>query len=192
MADYYLWLRFAHLGGAVLLGGGLLAVFVSELRSWRVADPVRFAEATWYTAVFYDTLALPGALLLAGSGLLLVSLLGVGYFDQPWLTGMWALFLFEFVEGNTVTRIQFRRSLRLARNLGSELTPEVRRRVRQPLGQAAHFLDLPLFGVILFCGAARPDEWWPILAALALALSAGGTMALVASRTPALGSASTP
>ncbi len=101
--DYYTLLRLGHIAGFVLLGGGLLAVFVSEWRAHRTSDLRAFAEAARYTAVFYDSLSVPGAVLLAISGLLLIVELDLGFFDEPWLTGMWALFLFEFVEGNTVT-----------------------------------------------------------------------------------------
>jgi len=102
--DYYLLLRLGHIAGFILLGGGLLAVFVSELRAHTTGDVHVFAEAASYTAIFYDALALPGALLVGLSGLLLIFELGLGFFEEPWLVGMWGLFLFEFVEGNTITR----------------------------------------------------------------------------------------
>ena len=63
-----------------------------------------FAEAARYTAIFYDSLAITGALLVAVSGFLLVLELGLGFFDEPWLVGMWGLFLFEFVEGTSAHR----------------------------------------------------------------------------------------
>ena len=83
--DYYPLLRLGHIVGFVLLGGGLLAVFVSELRAYRTSDVHRFAEAAWYTATFYDALVLPGAVLVAVSGLLLIFELGLGIFGEPWL-----------------------------------------------------------------------------------------------------------
>jgi uncharacterized membrane protein len=113
--DYYSALRLAHMVGVIALGGGLLAVFVSELRAYRTADAYRFAEAAWYTATFYDALMLPGAVIVGGSGLLLVLELGIGFCGAPWLVGMWGLFLFEFIEGNTITRRQFQRTLRRSR-----------------------------------------------------------------------------
>jgi Predicted integral membrane protein (DUF2269) len=85
--DYYLLL--GHIAGFILLGGGLLAVFVSELRAHTTDDVHVFAEAAWYTAIFYDALALPGALLVGLSGLLLIFELGLGFFEEPWLVGMW-------------------------------------------------------------------------------------------------------
>ena len=113
--DYYSALRLAHMVGFIALGGGLLAVFVSELRAYRTDDAYRFAEAAWYTATFYDALVLPGAVIVGLSGFLLVIELGLGFLSEPWLVGMWGLFLFEFIEGNTITRRQFRRTLRRSR-----------------------------------------------------------------------------
>ena len=183
--DTSLLLRFGHFAGFILLGSGLVAVFLSELRAYRTEEPELFAEAAWYTAMFYDALAVPGALLLAASGTLLVLEFGYGLFELPWLTAMWMLFVFEFVEGNTVTRIQFRRTLRRSREAvaaGGGLTPELRDEARTPLGQIAHFLDVPLFLVIVWCGVMRPDGWLPIGAAVALAVSVAIVLTLTVPR----------
>ncbi len=170
--DTYSLLKFMHIVGFIALGGGLLAVFISELRAYRTANAHRFAEAAWYTATFYDTLVLPGALLVAASGLLLVVQLGLGFFAEPWLVAMWGLFLFEFVEGNTVTRVQFRRTLRRSQEVLEigRLTEADRDEARSLAGQVTHFLDLPLFLAIVYCGAMRPDNWPHVFAAIALAL----------------------
>ena len=178
--DYYSVLRLAHIIGFTVLGGGLLAVFVSELRASRTADVHRFAEAAWYSATFYDALVLPGAVLAALSGILLVLELGLGFFSAPWLVGMWGLFLFELIEGNTITRKQFQRTLRHSRKvlLSGRLTVDERQEARPPLGQVTHFLDLPVFLVIVYCGAVRPDSWLHVVAATAGALVA--TMILAA------------
>jgi hypothetical protein len=79
--DYYLLLRLGHIAGFILLGGGLLAVFVSELRAHTTDEVHVFTEAAWYTAIFYDALVLPGALLVGLSGLLLIFELGLGFFE---------------------------------------------------------------------------------------------------------------
>jgi uncharacterized membrane protein len=172
--DYYTALRFSHILGFILLGGGLLAVFVSELRAHRTRDIHIFAEAAWYTATFYDGLVLPGAIAVGLSGLLLTLELGLGFFAEPWLVGMWALFLFELVEGNTVTRAQFRRTLRRSRSAlqSGDLTNEHRQEARTLLGQVTHFLDVPLFVVIVYCGAMRPGTWSHVLLAIVVALGA--------------------
>ena len=172
--DYYPLLRLAHFLGFIVLGGGLLAVFVSELRAYRSADVHRFAEAAWYTAMFYDALVLPGAVIVGLSGVLLILELGLGLFSEPWLVGMWSLFLFEFIEGNTITRRQFQRTLRRSRAVleTGQLSAPDRAEARTTLGRLTHFLDLPLFLVIVHYGAIRPDGWAHVLAALAVALVA--------------------
>ena len=182
--DYYTLLKFLHIIGLVVLGGGLLAVFVSELRAYGTNDIGIFSEAARYAAIFYDALVAPGAVILAISGVLLVFELRLGFFDDPWLVGMWALFAFEFVEGNTVTRVQFRRALRVSRRALAEghLTPEVRREARATMGTFTHFLDIPLFGVIVYCGAARPSDWLDILVALILAVLVSMSLAIIVPR----------
>jgi hypothetical protein len=127
-----------------------------------------FAEAAWYTAIFYDALVLPGALLVGLSGLLLIFELGLGFFEEPWLVGMWGPFLFEFVEGNTVTRIEYRRTLRQSRRAlaAGHLTPELRNQARNVLGQFTHFLDVPVFAVIVYCDAMRPTTWGHVIVAI--------------------------
>jgi Predicted integral membrane protein (DUF2269) len=182
--DYYLLLRLGHIAGFILLGGGLLAVFVSELRAHATDDVHVFAEAAWYTAIFYDALVLPGALLVGLSGLLLIFELGLGFFEEPWLVGMWGLFLFEFVEGNTITRIEYRRTLRQSRKALAEghLTPELRDQARNVLGRFTHFLDVPLFAVIVYCGAIRPAAWGHVIVAILVAVALAAALTFVVPR----------
>lgn len=171
--DYYTLLKFGHIAGFILLGGGLLAVFISELQAYRTADMKVFAEAARYTAIFYDSLAVPGALLVGISGFFLVRELGLGFFEDPWVVGMWVLFLFEFIEGNTVTRFQFHKTLRLSRDAlvrGEPLTDDLRDEARGLLNQIVHFLDIPLFTVIVYCGTIRPDGWVHVLVAIGTGL----------------------
>ena len=171
--DLYQLLRFFHFIGFIFLGGGLLAVFVSEWRGYGATRPVVFAEAAFYTAIFYDFVVLPGAFLMLTTGPLLIWKLGLSYFDTPWLTGMWGLFLFEFIEGNTITRVQFRRTLKISRSLPEDepLTDEIRGRARTFIGRLAHFLDIPLFSVIVYCGVVRPDSWLEVGIAISIAIA---------------------
>jgi hypothetical protein len=182
--DYYLLLRLGHIAGFILLGGGLLAVFVSELRAHATDDVHVFAEAAWYTAIFYDALVLPGALLVGLSGLLLIFELGLGFFEEPWLVGMWGLFLFEFVEGNTITRIEYRRTLRQSRKALAEghLTPKLRDQARNILGRFTHFLDVPLFAVIVYCGVTRPEAWGHVIVAILVAVALAAALTLIVPR----------
>lgn len=174
----YSALRLLHAAGFIFLGGGLLAVFVSEWRAYRTERTAAFAEAAAYTAIFYDVLVTPGAAMILASGPLLVHQLGMGLFDTPWLMGMWGMFLFEFIEGNTLTRRQFRRTLRLSRSLPQDgpLTESGRKGARSLVGQVAHFLDIPLFSVIVYCGMVRPDHWPPIFAATGIAVVAAAVL----------------
>jgi hypothetical protein len=182
MDNLYVLLRFFHFTGFIFLGGGLLAVFVSEWRGYGATRPVVFAEAAFYTAILYDFMAVPGALMMLITGPLLIWKLGYNYFDTPWLTGMWGLFLFEFIEGGTLTRSQFRRTLRISRSWPEDrpLTEEVRSDARTFAGRLAHFLDLPLFSVIIYCGVARPGSWLEVGGAIGIAIAAAlGLMSVV-------------
>jgi len=182
--DSYLLLRLLHFTGIIFLGGGLLAVFVSEWRSYGTKEPAAFAEAAYYSAIFYDVLVVPGAIMMWVSGPLLIWWLGLGWFAHPWLAGMWWLFLFEFVEGNTVTRIQFRRTLRLSRSFPPDepLTGEKRRIARTRLAQVAHFLDIPLFSVIVYCGVMRPEQWQHVAMAIGVAMIVAASLTIFVPR----------
>ncbi len=172
--DLYLVLRFFHHIGYILVGGGLAAVFISEWRGYSATRTAAFTESAFYTAILYDYVVVPGALTQVVTGPLLIWTLGYNYFDTPWLTGMWGLFLFEFIEGNTLTRVQFRRTLKVSRSLpeGEPLTDEIRGRARTFIGRLAHFLDVPLFTVIVYCGVARPDSWLEVGSAIGIGIAA--------------------
>lgn len=183
--DTYTLLKFCHIVGFILLGGGLLAVFASEYQAYRTNDMKAFAEAARYTAIFYDSIAVPGAVLVGTSGFFLILELGLGFFEEPWIVGMWGLFLFEFVEGNTVTRIQFRRTLRRSRDAlaqGAALTDDIRDDARSLLNQIVHFLDVPLFTVIVYCGTVRPDSWGHVFTAFAIGVSVAAVLTLLVPR----------
>lgn len=192
--DFYTALRFLHIMGFVFIGGGLLAVFVSEWRGYAAVRPVIFAEAAHYTAILYDFVVVPGAVMVLVSGPLLIWQVGYGYFDTPWLTAMWGLFLFEFIEGNTITRMQFQRTLKISRAMpeGGPLTRETRDHARTLTGKFTHFLDIPLFSVIVFCGVVRPDSWLPIGVAIGLAIAATLVLMFVVPRAAAATTAVAP
>src|SRR6266511_3230006 len=94
-------LRFAHLIGLILIGAGLIGVFVCDLRSRQVNDLNLFAQAVSLIALFYDGLVVPGALVLLASGTWLI----VGYhggwrlLTEPWLASMVALFCLRVHRG---------------------------------------------------------------------------------------------
>ncbi len=155
--------RFGHLIGLVLIGAGLIGVFVSDLRARKVQDLTLFAEAIRHIAVFYDGLVVPGALvlLITGAWLTWMAWGGWGFLNIPWLAGMVALFVFEFIEGNTVTRLYFMRLRRLTRDSLEKgmVTPELGQARCQHVPTFTHFLDIPVLLVIVSLGAMRPDTW---------------------------------
>lgn len=156
-------LKFVHILGAILIGGGLIAVWLSDLRSRQVREIHQFSEAVRNIAVFYDGLVVPGAVLLLGSGTwFIVEFFGGWEFlELPWLAGMVALFLFEFVEGNTVTRLYFMRLRGLTkRALGvGRFTRELEQARAESVPTLTHFLDLPMLFLIVALGALKPQTW---------------------------------
>jgi uncharacterized membrane protein len=179
-------LRFAHLAGLALIGGGLLGVFISDLRSRQVGDLARFSEAVRAIAVFYDGLVVPGAILLAASGTWLTVEFhgGWGFMATPWLAGMVALFAFEFIEGNTITRLYFMRLGRLTRAAlaDGQANPALIRARAEGLPTFTHFLDLPILFVIVALGALRPDTWTVFLVGVAGALALALALTLLIPR----------
>lgn len=161
--DKYLLLRFAHLVGLMLISAGLIGVFVADMRSRQVRDVTLFAQAVAFIAVFYDGLVVPGALLLLASGTWLIAEYhgGWDFLGTPWLAGMVLLFAFEFIEGNTITRLYFMRLRRLTRIAVAEgrVTAELARARGEQLASFTHFLDIPLLTVIVSLGALRPTDW---------------------------------
>ena len=182
----YELLKFAHIVGVALIAGGLIGVFVSDLRSRQLRDLALFAEAVRNIAVFYDGLVVPGALILLASGSwLIVSYYGGWDFIQvPWLLGMVLLFVFEFVEGNTVTRLYFVRLRRLTREavVQGRVTSALERARGEHVPTFTHFLDLPLLLVIISLGAIRPDDWRLFGVGVALALIAAAVLTILLPR----------
>jgi hypothetical protein len=184
----YLVLRYVHLLGLTLMGAGLIGVWYADLRSRQVRDlnlPL-FGELVRQIAVFYDGLVVPGALLLLGSGVWLTIAVygGWAFLGQPWLAGMVALFAFEFIEGNTITRLYFMRLRRLTKAAlqHGSVSRELETARREHLPTFTHFLDLPLFFVIVALGAMRPNTWTLFLAGTVLAVVAATVLTVVIPR----------
>jgi uncharacterized membrane protein len=182
----YPLLKFAHLLGLTLMGAGLIGVWYADLRSRQVRDLPMLAESLRTIAVLYDGLVVPGALLLLGSGIWLVVTTygGWAFLGMPWLVGMVVLFAFEFVEGNTVTRLYFMRLRRLSREalvLGAT-TPALAAARREHVPTFTHFLDIPILLVIVALGAARPTTWMLFTVATVLAVLAAAVLTIVVPR----------
>jgi hypothetical protein len=101
--------------------------------------------------------------LLLGSGTWLALAVYGGWaaLAQPWLAGMIGLFAFEFIEGNTITRLYFMRLRRLTRAAlaAGRVTPELKRARGELVPTFTHFLDLPLLFLIIALGAMQPTTW---------------------------------
>ncbi len=100
-------------------------------------------------------------LLASGSWLIVEFFGGWGFVKLPWLAGMVFLFAFEFIEGDTVTRLDFLRLRRLTRDaLGTGgFTPALERARAENVPTFTHFLDLPMLFLIVALGAIKPDSW---------------------------------
>jgi hypothetical protein len=182
----YLVLKFVHLLGLTLMGAGLIGVWYADLRSRQVQELPVFAEAVHNIAVLYDGLVLPGALLLLGTGTwLIVSVYGGWAFLRiPWLTGMVALFAFEFIEGNTITRRYFMRLRRLTREAlqRGSVSAELEEARREHVPTFTHFLDIPILFVIVALGAMRPETWTLFAIGTTIALVSAAMLTFVIPR----------
>lgn len=173
----YNLLKFAHILGAILMGAGLVGVWMADLRSRQLRDLRQFSEAVRNIAVFYDGLVVPGALVLLASGTWMIAEFygGFAFLGIPWLAGMVILFLAEFIEGNTVTRLYFMRLRRMTRQALEEgdFTPELEEERGKLVPSFTHFLDLPALTLIIALGALKPESWtlFAVGAAIAVAIA---------------------
>jgi len=124
---------------------------------------IRFSEAIRNIAVFYDGVVVPGALILLFSGTWFTVQYfgGWDFIKMPWLTGMIVLFAFEFIEGNTITRLYFmklRRMTKEALEIG-EITPELEKERSKLVPSFTHYLDLPMLFLIIALGVIKPTTW---------------------------------
>ncbi len=180
-------LRLLHILGLALLAGGLIGVFVSDLRSRQLVELAPFAEAIRNIAVFYDGVVVPGALLLLASGIWLIVKFhgGWAFLEVPWLLGMVILFAFEFVEGNTVTRLYFMRLRRLTREAveqGAATQALIDAREHELLPTYTHFLDIPLLLVIVSLGVFRPETWTHALVGIGISLVVAAALTVLLPR----------
>jgi len=178
----YSLLRFTHLVGFMLMGAGLIGVWISDLHSRKVRDLVRFAEAVRNIAVFYDGVVVPGAVILFASGVWMTADMwgGWGFMQHPWLAGMILLFVVEFIEGNTVTRLYFLRLRRLTNDALAQgsATSELTRARQEYLPTFTHFLDIPMLLLIVSLGAIRPTAWSQLIVGAVCALAIATVLTL--------------
>ena len=169
--DSYTLLKLTHIVGFIMLGSGVFAIFLSEWQTLTTHDVHVFAEAARFNVIFRNCLIAPGSVVLIVTGPLLI-------FEEPWVVGVWALFLMEAVEGNLVARRHNRRTIKWARHAleTGALTPEIRRQAHPHVGVFAHFLDLPVLAVIVYCGATRPESWTEVAIAFATAIAVAAAL----------------
>lgn len=182
----YAVLKLAHIIGAILIGAGLIGVWLCDMRSRQSRELVRFAEAVRNIAVFYDGVVVPGAvvLLVSGTWMIVEFFGGWGFVGVPWLAGMVFLFAFEFVEGNTVTRLYFMRLRRLTQEALSagSFTPQLERARAENVPTFTHFLDLPMLFLIVSLGALRPETWTLFIVGSLVALAVATVLTIAIPR----------
>jgi len=182
----YSVLNLLHVIGAILIGAGLIGVWMSDLRSRQVHDLRSFSEAIRNIAVFYDGIVVPGALLLLVSGAWMIVTYhgGWDFLNTPWLAGMVALFAFEFIEGNTITRLYFMRMRRLteAALRAGHVTDELRAARGEGVPTFTHFLDLPILLLIVMLGSLKPDTWTMFFVGAAVALAVAAVLTVLIPR----------
>ena len=178
----YSLLRFAHLVGLMLMGAGLIGVWISDLHSRKVRDLVRLAEAVHNIAVFYDGVVVPGAVILFVSGAWMTADVwgGWGFVQHPWLAGMILLFVIEFIEGNTITRLYFMRLRRLTNDALAQggATSELTRARQEYVPTFTHFLDIPMLLLIVSLGTIRPATWGQFIVGAICALAIATVLTL--------------
>lgn len=179
-------LKLTHIIGAILIGAGLIGVWVSDMRSRQLRDLSPFSEAVRSIAVFYDGIVVPGALVLLVSGTWMIVEFfgGWDFVAVPWLAGMVCLFAFEFVEGNTVTRLYFMRLRRLTREAMAvgAFTLQLERARAENVPTFTHFLDLPILFLIVSLGALKPQSWSMFVVGLVSALAVAAALTLLVPR----------
>lgn len=175
----YSILSYLHVLGAILMGGGLVGVWLADFRSRQHRNLIRFSEAVRYINVFYDGVVVPGALILlfSGSWFIYKYYGGWDFIETPWLVAMIGLFAFEFIEGNTVTRLYFVKLRRITQNALDQgvITPELEAERSKIIPSFTHYLDLPILFLIIALGVMKPTTWdifiYGLIAAVVLAMA---------------------
>ena len=126
----------------------------------------------------------PSALLvLASGGGMIATAYGSAFLDIPWLVGMVILFLLVSIIGHTILRPLFRR---MQGGAASERRGWLEDARGSFLPSFTHFLDMPVFVLIVYLGVFKPTEWSaPILGfVLAIAAALSQTMLARSARRP--------
>ena len=182
----YSLLKYFHIIGAVLMGAGLVGVWLADLRSRQHRELIRFSEAVRYIAVFYDGLVVPGALILLASGswFTIKYYGGLDFLNVPWLTGMILLFALEFIEGNTITRLYFMKLRRVTQRalVKGEITAELEQERAKLIPTFTHYLDLPMLFLIIALGVLKPNTWTVFIYGSVISIAAATLFTIIVPR----------
>lgn len=180
--DYSI-IKYFHVIGAVFMGAGLIGVWLSDLRSRQHRDLIRFSEAVRYIAIFYDGLVVPGALILLASGTWFTVQYygGWDFLEIPWLAGMIGLFLLEFIEGNTITRLYFMKLRRITQRALDKgvITAELEAERAKLIPSFTHYLDLPMLFLIIALGVLKPTTWEVFIYGAIIALAVATILTII-------------
>lgn len=176
----------AHLLGAAALGVAILTLWWNDRRIARAGDCGTLADAGRRAQAIVQRLLLPGVLLLTSSGVWLLARYygGWSFVRLPWLAAMAALFVFQSVWANTVTRRHAQRLGRLlaSRHASDRLTPELDQVRRAPLARFGQQLEPLLFALIVALGLWRPMDWATVAAGAAAAVLLAAALAAYSAR----------
>ncbi|MCY4129041.1 MAG: DUF2269 family protein [Gammaproteobacteria bacterium] len=166
--------KFAHLVGTLMLGGGIIGLFVTDMRARQLGDLKTYAEMVRTSSVYQWGWVTPGVFFLFTSGALLTAYFynGWNFIEIPWLAGMVILFAYEFIEGNVFMRMHKKKVGHCIQESVAKgyVTRHLKRKRDDGLYTFLHFLDLPNFMLIVSLGALRPTKWTHILVGLGLSL----------------------
>lgn len=175
------WLVGAHAIGALLLGVALVAIWLATERVRRARDVGALRRAARNCGTLEKRMIAPGVLLVLASGTwLTVQYYGWAFTRIPWLAGMIALFVFQAVWANTATRLHALRLRRLleAAPANGPVTPALEHARTNPLAAFGHYVEIPVFALIVALGVLRPASWTLFVL--------GGTVAVLVAAAAAL------
>lgn len=178
---------FVHAVAAAALGVALAAIWLADERARRTLDAERFVRARRRVARF-ERLVVPAVLVLLATGVWLVwHFYGSGgVMRSPWLAGMVALFALQSTWARAVTVPHAARLERLAAEAleTGRVTPALAAARTEPVPTFGHFVELPVYLLIVALGLLKPVTWAPVVAGIAAVLVAAALATFVTQPLP--------